>query len=122
MKNILDLRKKISPQVQIVEKIIFKNQPLHIEAIKVFLAIFIVSSIVWGISKADTLITTPTPPATTKSFSILGTVATITPETISLNSEISNNVSSNTFDTITITTIQTSNYTPIFLQDIKVGD
>jgi len=120
MTYILDLRKKINPQVQIVEKVIFQKQPWYIETLKVFLAIVIVSSAVWGISKADDLISDR--PVSSKPFSVMGVVSSISETSLSLHVTASDKETDYVFDTAPITTIQTSEYANITLQDIKVGD
>ena len=55
MPNFLDLRKKIEPQIVIVEKVVLKPRSLFGELFKVFIVIVIVSVSVWGISYADDL-------------------------------------------------------------------
>ena len=119
--NTLDLRKKIEPQVKIVERVIFQKQPWYLEVVKVFSAIIIVSTIVWGISKADDIIL-PVEKPESSSFSVIGTVTSVATSTITLDIQGTNEVNTNTFTTDTLTTIQTSKYAPLTISDIDEGD
>ena len=58
-KNFLDLRKKDSKQIQIVEKIIIQKRSWKKEMLRTFLVIITASAVIWGVSKAGSLI----PPA-----------------------------------------------------------
>ncbi|MFA6095146.1 MAG: hypothetical protein WC757_04685 [Candidatus Paceibacterota bacterium] len=52
MRNILDLRKKIRPQIVVVERIVLKQRPWYVEFFKLLVAVVIVTGIVWGVTRA----------------------------------------------------------------------
>lgn len=124
MTKFLDLRKKIEPQVQVVYKIVSKQQPWYLEITKILVVIAIVTTVVWGVSKAqqDTQ-TAPTPEV--KTFSVIGLVSTTTPTYFSIDSSdpaVDKPATSYTFDTGSIQKIETSDYLPLQFSDIKLGD
>ncbi|MEI6480417.1 MAG: hypothetical protein WCO12_02740 [bacterium] len=123
LKNLLDLRKKVSPQIQIVEKIVLQKRSWKTEAFRLIAVIAIVSTAIYGITRADTLVQQSHVHA--KNVSAIGTVSNIGDSTISINDAKSSDdtgATSYTFDTSYITTIQTNHFLPLTLSDIKVGD
>ena len=122
LKNLLDLRKKVSPQVQIVEKIILKKRSWKTEVLRTFFVIITASAVIWGISNADTLLT-PTSSIESKNFSAIGIISNIATSTLSIqNAKGSDGKSEYTFDTDSVTKIETKSYVPLTLSDIHTGD
>ena len=124
LKNLLDLRKKVDPQIQIVEKIIFQKRSWKTEVLRTVAVIITASAVIWGISNADTLLT-PAPKAESKNFSAIGIVSNIATSTLSLQDAKGSdnaNQTTYTFDTSTVTKIETKSYIPLTLSDITVGD
>jgi hypothetical protein len=88
----------------------------------------VASTIIWGISKADTLLNPQevnTEPAT--SFSIIGSVTEVAETTIGIDVNANKEVNGTTtttdsFDTTNISSVQTNHFTNISLSDIKIGN
>ena len=126
LKNLLDLRKKAQPQIKIVERIILQKRSLKSDILLAFSVILVATSIVWSISKADTKdqsVNTQT--VSIQGFSAIGTVSDITTSTLSITNTKSSDKTGNTeytFDTTNILKIETKNYVPLSLSDLKVGD
>ena len=121
MPNFLDLRKKIEPQVVVVEKIILKPRSFFGELARMIAVIAIVSISVWGISFADI----SNQKKSVKNFNAIGIVSDIATTTISMNveNEPSEGLqTSYTFDTSAVTKIQSKGYVPLTLSDISIGD
>ena len=130
MTYILDLRKKIEPQVQVVEKIIFQKQPWYVEIAKVLLAILVVSTVVWGISKADDLIQAQVAESVPTSDNLTGIYGKVTAtSTYALVLDDSNGSKYEGIDIFyadltNLKTIKTNEDNPadLALSDINVGD
>lgn len=89
LKNFLDLRKKVDPQIKIVERVILQKRSLKSDVFLALSVILVASAVIWGISKADSLsdfFSSPQVPA--KSFSITGKVTEITDKTLSIDSGV----------------------------------
>jgi hypothetical protein len=52
-KNFLDLRKKIEPQLQIIERVVIQKRSLKSDLFLTLSVILVASAVIWGISKAD---------------------------------------------------------------------
>ncbi len=118
MAKILDLRKKVEPQVKVIYRTITTRQPWYVELSKVLAVIAIVTTVVWGITKADV-------PVSAKSWSAIGLVATTTDTTISIDNARSSENASTTeysFDISSISKVETNKYEPLILSDLKTGD
>jgi hypothetical protein len=123
MTKFLDLRKKTVPQVKIIYKTVVQQRSWYLELTKVLAAIVVVGTVVWGISRADDAINNKV--VKIKPFSAIGLVSATTDSTISIDdAHGSDNASttSYTFDTSTVTKIETKKYSPITFSDIQVGD
>ena len=120
MRNILDLRKKIQPQVVVIERMIMKRQAWYFELVKISIVVVIVSAIVWGVSKAsDVLLATHI-----DNFSAIGTVSEITDATISLINAQGSDKSHDASYVIDATGAQllSKSYALLGLSDIAIGD
>ena len=56
LKNILDLSTKNEPQIKVVEKIIIQKRSWKKETLRTLLVIITASAVIWGVSKAGSLI------------------------------------------------------------------
>lgn len=129
MSKFLDLRDKIEPQIVVVEKVIMKPRSFKGELFRVLAVIFVVSISVWGISMADNLSLT-LDQSNAKPFSAMGIVTGIATSTIgniniamdSVNGSDENGNTSYFFDATNVSKIETSDYAPLTLGDIAVGD
>ncbi len=125
LKNLLDLRKKVSPQVQIIEKIIFQKRSWKREATRTLLVAVIATSVIWGVSKADILTSNNTQTTVSKNFSAIGIVSSVSTTTLSIQDAHGSDNKTQTsyiFSTDSITKIETKSYVPLTLSDINVGD
>ncbi|MFA6094553.1 MAG: LamG-like jellyroll fold domain-containing protein [Candidatus Paceibacterota bacterium] len=103
MKNILDLRKKITPRVFVIERVIMKRRPWYIELAKILTVIVIVTSIVYGISRADDEAASSTPVTNTEV--ILVEATTTIPETpVVVEEAVSTTTEPTTNETLATTT------------------
>lgn len=116
LKNLLDLREN---NVQIIEKTVFEKRPWYQELAKTFFIILASSAIIWGISKADTAISSPVKQTPLKSFSAIGVVSNITDGTLSL---LDGKSSEQILDISNVSKIETKDYHPLSISDIKIGD
>jgi hypothetical protein len=127
-KNFLDLRKKTREHTQIIERVVFQRRSLKSDLFLALSVMLVASTIIWGISKADTLLNPQevnTEPAT--SFSIIGSVTEVAETTISIDVNANKEVNGTTtttdsFDTTNISSVQTNHFTNISLSDIKIGN
>ena len=122
--NFLDLRKKVSPQVQIIERVIIQKRSWKSDLFLTLSVIFVASGIIWGISKADTIIQSIVH-SQTKNFSVVGIVSNIDATNIYLEQAKGSDdqgKTSYTLDVSSVTKIETNQYASITLSDIKVGD
>ncbi len=123
-KNLLDLRKKAQPQIKIVERVIFQKRPWQKDVFLTLSVIFVTSLVIWGITKADTVIQSFSKPQT-KNFSVSGIVINIDPTNIYIEQARGSDDegrTSYTLDISNIKKVETSDYQPITLSDIKVGN
>lgn len=121
MTKILDLRKKVHPQVKIIYKTVIERQSWYVEIGKVLAVVAIVSFIVWGTSKADNVDTKPK----VKNFSVSGIVSDISSTTLSLiNTHGTDGASdiSRTFDLGGVKRIEDKNHAILALSDIVLND
>ncbi len=112
LKNLLDLRERPKPEIQIVEKIIIQKTSWAQELLKVCLIVTIVSIIVYGVSHADDSASTSTPAITDDSI-ITGsstdfTSASTTPVTSDITNLLSDLIPSSTPSTTDTTTDQST--------------
>ena len=138
-KNFLDLRRKPPQQTQIIERIILQKRSWKSDLSLTLSVILIASAIIWGISKAETLINPPEiSPSQATSFSIMGTVTELTTTTIGIDTNANKEVNgtlqtfdkqnlggqatTDSFNTTSISSIQTNHFSNISLSDIKTGD
>ena len=85
-KNFLDLRKKSPQQVQVVERIVFQKRSLKSDLFLTLTVIFVASGIIWGISKADTVVQMVKPVVQNQdAFSTSGIVSFVSPEVITID-------------------------------------
>ena len=124
MTHFVDLRKKVQPQVKVIREIIVQKQPWYMELAKIVAVIAIVSTVVWGISKADENVSgvaTNTPDLS----GIYGTVGSINGNFISLvdcaGADFTGHTTFNV-DISNLQAVQTADYSPLTLADIQVGD
>ena len=124
MSNLLDLRKKVRPQIRIVRQVIIQKQPWYFELLKVAAVIVVVSTAVWGISKADEVIN-PASTSSPEAMGIYGTIDAIDAQNISLvNAQGTDFLGRNSFtaDLSNLKDVEDSNYSPLTLADLQVGD
>lgn len=122
IKNLLDLRKKDAPRI--IERIIFKKRSWYSEALRTLAVIVIVSTVIYGVSKADTFVSS-TQQSSVKNFSAIGVVSNVSNTTISIDAAKGSDETSNTsytFDVSSVTKVETKSYIPLTLSDIHVGD
>jgi hypothetical protein len=122
-KNFLDLRKKTREHTQIIERVVFQRRSLKSDLFLALSVMLVASTIIWGISKADTVIQSFSK-SQTKNFSASGIVLNI--DAVSLNIEQakgSDDVgrTSYTFDISNVEKIETAKYEPISTLDIQLG-
>ena len=130
MPNFLDLRKKIQPQILVVEKVVFKRRSIALEFFRILAIIGVVSVSVWGISNASdsTTLTDQSNGQTNivENFGAIGTVSNINEKSISVDNARDVNggagISSYSFDVGSLETIQTDHYQNLQLSDIEIGD
>ncbi len=120
MAKILDLRKDINPRVKIIYRTITKRQPWYVEMTKVLITIAVVTTIVWGTSRADN-------PGNTevKNFSAIGLVSNLSDKSLSIDharSSDKTNSDNYKFDISSVQKIETDAYLAMLFSDIKVGD
>jgi hypothetical protein len=120
-KNFLDLRKKSPQQIKIVERIIFQKRSLKSDIFLALSVIIVASGIIWGISKADTLISKVIPEKINqrKSFSVVGVITDLGSTSISVQSSDDKVY---VLDIDKGVKIETKNYTPITFLDLKIDD
>jgi len=114
--NLLNLR--TNPPPIIIEKVIREKRIWWKEVIRMMVIIAIVASIVYGISRADT-------PSVFHNFTAMGTVTTLTPDSLTISAVHSSDTTGDTTLTLDISQvekIETSSYAPLSLGDISVGD
>jgi len=117
--KLLNLRPE--PKPIIIEKVIQSKRIWWLEILKMVTVITVVSSIVYGISKAD--ITIPT--SSVQSFSAFGTVSDMSPEVISIENARSSEKAgavSYTFKLIDVKKIENRIHVALLMSDIHVGD
>lgn len=123
-KNFLDLRKKVNPQIKVVERIILQKRSLKSDLFLAFSVVLVASGVIWGISRADTFVESITRPQT-KNFSAVGIVLNIDSTNLYIDQAKGTDDPSRstyTFDLYTVTKIETNQYISISTSDIKPGD
>ena len=113
MSNFLDLSRKIEPSVKIIYRTVTTKQPWYFEVAKIVAVVAIVGTVVWGISKADEVIT-PQVIVKATAFSISGDISKIDADNITINSD--------TFGVSTIEKIETADYVQLTLTQLLPGD
>jgi hypothetical protein len=124
MSYFLDLRKNVEPRVKVVYKTIIKHRPWYIELTKVPIAVIVVGVIVWGISRADVLVQ-PESVAVVKTFSVSGLISSVAENNFSIGNVRgfdNADMSSLSFGSASLQTIQTSDSLPLQLSNVQVGD
>jgi len=122
MKNILNLRPQ--PKPIIIEKVVHAKRVWWLEALKMITVVVVVSSVVWGVSKADISDSNKSAPAI-KNFSALGNVVGVTSTTLSIDGAHSSDQTGKTaytFDLSDVKKIENGSYVPLLISDINVGD
>jgi hypothetical protein len=127
MANLLDLSKKVQPQVKVIYHTITAPRPWYVEITKVLAVIAIVTTIVWGISKADELISQPEEAPAQEIVGVYGTVENIstTTNTLSLiNTQGTEYTGHSSFIVLlnNLQKVETNEYLPLTLSDIQAGD
>jgi len=120
MPNILNLRKE--PKPIIIEKVIQEKRVWWLEVLKMVTVITVVSSVVYGISKAADV--TPAQ-AAIQNFSALGTVSAVSTSSLSISGAHSSDKTRNTsytFDLFGVKKIENRKYVQLSIYDITVGD
>ena len=120
MPNILNLRKE--PKPLIIEKVIQEKRVWWLELLKMVTIITVVSSVVFGISKAADLSPSQLP---AQNFSALGTVSDISTTSLSINNAHSSDVNGNTsytFDLTNVKKVENKKYVQLLISDINIGD
>ena len=125
MSNTLDLRPDNEKEVQIVEKIVIQKRSWFRESLKTFGGIFIVLVMVWGASHADEISTLVNTKPELKAFSAIGTVSDLQGTSLTLSNANGSDGQKGTIYTLDISgvdTIETKDYVPLIISDIKIGD
>ncbi len=125
MSNTLDLRPDNEKEFQIVEKIVIQKRSWFRESFKTFGGIFIVLVMVWGASHADEISTLVNTKQELKSFSAIGTVSDLQGSSLTLSNANGSDGQKGTIYTLDISgvdTIETKDYVPLIISDIKIGD
>lgn len=125
-KHILNLKKKVSPVI--IEKIIIRNESAISKILRTAFSIVVVFAIVWGVTKAEEIISEMLPQEEiepTVSFSLAGLIKEIYPDKIVLTRAVGVDSEINVFD-IDIATneqiIETNTYEKILATDLLAGD
>ena len=125
MKNLLDLRKQYGSDATIIEKVIFQKRPWYVEVAKVLAVVVIVGTVVWGISKADEIISPVVSAPAQTTIGIYGTVGSFATTTLTIiNAQGQEVTGYSSFDVLlgNVSKIETSNYVALTLADIQIGD
>lgn len=125
-KHILNLKKKVSPVI--IERIIIKDESVLSKILRIAFSIVIVFSIVWGVTKAEEIISEMLPQEEiepTVSFSLAGLIKEVYPDKIVLTRAVGVDSEINVFE-IDISTneqiIETNTYERILVTDLLAGD
>jgi len=114
--NYLDLSNKPAPRI--IERVVFKRRSWHVELAKVALGIVVATGVVYAVSKADENLSS-------KSFSAIGVISSMSGESLSIekaNGSDGGKGISYSFAAASISKLETSDYSPINLSDLRVGD
>ena len=117
--KLLNLRPE--PKPIIIEKVIQAKRIWWLEILKMVTVITVVSSIVYGISKADVTSTIPA----IQNFSARGIVSDVALVSLSIEDANSSDKSGNTFYTFDVSNvkkIENRTYVPLRISDIHTGD
>jgi len=114
--NFLDLRPKVEPQIKIVERIVVKGRVWYVESVKIVAIIVIASGVVWGLSRADSVIA-PQSTIKAKPWSTIGTITDIENTSISVD-----NTSYGLNSSSTLLKIETKTYGILAITDLALGD
>ncbi|MDD5165674.1 MAG: hypothetical protein PHG25_04055 [Candidatus Pacebacteria bacterium] len=120
MPNLLNLRRQ--PESIIIEKVIRAPKIWCHEVLKMVAVVAIVSIVVYGVSRADTMTNAG---GTGKNFSAIGIVSTVSPNELTLADVHSSDKTDNTLYTFAVNSsikVETKSYVPFSFSDIKVGD
>ena len=125
MSNTLDLRPDKEKEILVVEKLVSEKRSLIKESFKTFGSILLVLVVVWGVSHADEVGSLISLKQEVKAFSAVGSVGDVTGTNLTLNNANGSDGQKNTsyvFDISTVEKIETRNYVPLAISDIKSGD
>jgi len=119
----LDLRKKTDPLV--VERVVFSKSPWRIELAKVILGVLVATGAVFAISKADEVSSILIGENPTKSFSAIGFVMSVSEDSLLIEKASGSDGRKDaqyTFSIASISKVETSDYVPLALSSLQVGD
>lgn len=129
MSKLLDLRNRGIEKVKVVEKVIFKPRSFKYEMARMFIVIFTVAAIGFGISNADDIpvikeIVAPKEEVKPIPFSAVGIISEINEQNLKINPAKSADRAEGSF-TISLSklkTIETNTFDILTITDLKVGD
>lgn len=125
-KHILNLKKKVSPII--IEKIIIKDESVQSRILRTVFSIAVVFSIVWGVTKAEEIISEMLPQEEiepTVSFSLAGLIKEVYSDKIVLTRAVGVDSDINVFEIDIVANeqiIETNTYEKILVADLLVGD
>lgn len=125
-KHILNLKKKVSPII--IEKIIIKDESVQSRILRTVFSIAVVFSIVWGVTKAEEIISEMLPQEEiepTVSFSLAGLIKEVYSDKIVLTRAVGVDSGINVFEIDIVANeqiIETNTYEKILVADLLVGD
>jgi hypothetical protein len=129
MSKLLDLRNKGIEKVKVVERVIFKPRSFKYEMVRMFIVIFTVAAIGFGISNADDIpiinqIISPKEEVKPTPFSAVGIVSEINEENLTISPAKSADREEESF-TISLSklkTVETNTFDELTVTDLKAGD
>jgi hypothetical protein len=129
MSKLLDLRNKGIEKVKVVERVIFKPRSFKYEMVRMFIVIFTVASIGFGISNADDIpiinqIVSPKEEVKPIPFSAVGIISEINEQTLKISpAKSADNTEDSFFISLSkLKTIETNTFNELTITDLEVGD
>ena len=123
MSKLLDLRNKGIEKVKVVEHIIFKPRSFKYEMARMFIVIFTVAIIGFGISNADDLNPFSQNTQDFKNFSAVGIVYEINVDSIKINpARIKDDYAGYTISLQKLEKVETNTFNQLNTSDIQAGD
>lgn len=107
------------------KKILMEAKIVELEVFKIVIAIVLIIPFTWGVSQAENILFDGNIESASSNFSIIGVVSEIRYNNILIEEATgSDSETKNTYvlDISNVEKIETSNYVPLVLSDIKVGD